>query len=129
MKIRTSYVSNSSSSSFVIIGEEIGSFHQITQLDFASENKYFIKGDTFCDGIDLIELNEKLFNFFRLNLENLRIADSPIIKAETVKFNTSINGIPSDKIKGKRVFTGDCDYRSTKTIRSASRYIGLEEEE
>jgi len=67
MKIRSGYVSNSSSSSFVLVGRVLGGFDEIKSLDFSGDKKYVILGKYLCDGQDIIELNETLYNQICVN--------------------------------------------------------------
>lgn len=61
MKIRSGYVSNSSSSSFLILGNVVGTPGNIEEIRFDFKNfEYVIVGKYLCEGYDLIKLNPKI---------------------------------------------------------------------
>ena len=64
MKVRKSFISNSSSSSFVLIGNEVGNLWH-DEIQFDKNKRYFMFGAYLSDGYDLICLNAKLAEWFK----------------------------------------------------------------
>lgn len=83
MKIRSGYVSNSSSSSFVVIGKDTGNIYSNNlQLDF--ENKqYVMLGKELSDGTDYIELTPELFEWINRRKFDLDWGNGSIIEIIT----------------------------------------------
>lgn len=65
MKVRTGFVSNSSSSSFVIFGKQIG-YKEATLKDVES-GKICLCGDFLSDGYDFFRLTPEMFHFAKNN--------------------------------------------------------------
>lgn len=93
MKIRSNYVSNSSSSSFVVIGKDTGNIYSNNlQLDF--ENKqYVMLGKELSDGTDYIELTPELFEWINRRKFDLDWGNGSIIEIIT---------------SGKNAWSADC---------------------
>jgi hypothetical protein len=93
MKIRSGYVSNSSSSSFVVIGKDVGNIYSNNlQLDF--ENKqYVMLGKELSDGTDYIELTAELFEWIDKRKFDLDWGNGSIIEIIT---------------SGKNAWSADC---------------------
>jgi hypothetical protein len=68
MKRRFGYVSNSSSSSFVLIGKEVGNLWY-DEIQFDKNKMYFMFGVYLCDGCDLIHLDAELAKWFKKHHE------------------------------------------------------------
>ena len=75
MKIRTNYVSNSSSSSFVVVAKRVGEFKHFNDLIFDKDKTYFVLGDCLDEGTDMIEFKpeKSLFKYMQKNVDNLNI--------------------------------------------------------
>lgn len=66
MKIRNGYVSNSSSSSFCIIGYKVCNTNTAHDYNFDLENnQYLMIGRELCEGIDIIDLNKAMIKHLK----------------------------------------------------------------
>ena len=82
MKIRTNYVSNSSSSSFVVICKEVGNiFSSNLELDFDNHNYAMIGKYNFSEGADdFIHLTPELFEWFEKRKYDVDVGNGDIIE-------------------------------------------------
>ena len=66
MKIRTGYVSNSSSSSFCIVGYKHCNTNNIDKYDFDfDKNQYVMMGMDLSEGMDVVILNESIVQYLK----------------------------------------------------------------
>jgi len=65
MKIRTDFVTNSSSSSFIILGKKV----DISEVNL-SDGEYLFLGKELCDGQDVAEIDEDILNYLKTHLHN-----------------------------------------------------------
>lgn len=63
MKTRCGFVSNSSSSSFCVVGKRV----KLEDVDLSSDRQYSVIGKQLYDGIDLFELTEELLPLVKLS--------------------------------------------------------------
>ncbi len=112
MKIRNGFVSNSSSSSFVLIGKEI---NYNDYLDIDKKNDIVFFGDYIYEGFDVFKINEKIENILpRLNPNKYKLYlsyyfnDAQILSKETIEklYETGMNF---------EIINGDADYHSSDT--------------
>jgi hypothetical protein len=82
MKIRKGFVSNSSSSSFIIIGERVN-FKDIDFLTLGNDEEYLALGggDYFEYGQAVFYLNQKMLDFMKENVEEFDDMDLIFIKS------------------------------------------------
>ncbi|MBR4315817.1 MAG: hypothetical protein IKP65_02440 [Alphaproteobacteria bacterium] len=82
MKIRWCYVSNSSSSSFVVFGYRIGNIYKKNLILDFDNKKYIMVGYDLYNGEDIINLNKTNFNWFRkqINESDIDCGDGTIIE-------------------------------------------------
>lgn len=82
MKIRWCYVSNSSSSSFVVFGYRIGNIYKKNLILDFDNKKYIMIGHDLYNGEDIINLNKTNFNWFRkqINESDIDCGDGTIIE-------------------------------------------------
>ena len=65
MKIRTDFVTNSSSSSFIIVGKHV----DINEVDL-SNGKYLFIGKELCDGQDIMEINNETLAYLKSHISS-----------------------------------------------------------
>jgi len=102
MKIRTGFVSNSSSSSFVAIAQVLD-INDITEKMLT--DKYIISvGKWLNDGIDIIEIKPEMLTFFKLIKSYNNYGDSEF------KFYEIVNNGECDLIFSKNDLQDDTEY-------------------
>jgi subtilase family serine protease len=93
MKVRNGFVSNSSSSSFVVTYDELVGINDIT-VDDIKNDKYVIIGKYLCEGYDIIHLEndsmfycaQKVANENKLTLEVLKNPTFNDIDYKTISY-------------------------------------------
>lgn len=96
MKIRLGYVSNSSSSSFVVIGRRVGNILENNlKLDFENKNYAMLGKELYGDGSDFIKLTPELFKWMEDRRYNVDFHDGEIIEV----IESGENSWSSDSIK------------------------------
>ena len=122
MKIRLGFVSNSSSSSFIVIGSEL------TNGEFLGKAKELIKvgrlygeGEWCCEGIDFFKITKEMWQIYvdSMNKQRINFYDAQIVSEEYGKIKKS-------DIKGEEfeVHLMDIDQHHTVSVEDfISRYI------
>ena len=119
MKIRNNYVSNSSSSSFILIGIESGNIFENLTLDFNNKNYVMIGRYFFNDEADdFIELTEEMFNWLNDRKYDIDIGNGTIIEViKSGKNSWSSNRMKiSDNLKNATVYLINASYRSSSSV-------------
>lgn len=125
MKIRTSYVSNSSSSSFVVIGRRVCSLNDLKDplspwLDF-EHNNYVMLGNYLDEGVDYIRLNKELYAWIKEHAAEISMDDGDLI--EEVECGEDYVKIPAG-VEGCKAWHFDIDCHSSESIEDLKdRYL------
>ena len=131
MKIRNGFVSNSSSSSFCLVGIRVGNVKDIDKIAFLSGQKYVMIGNYLYDGIDLIELNESFIEWFSQNkddsdfsIEDGNIYDVIKISYYEGEMEFNLAEAYNRGYNNVVIVSGTCDENSTRNASEAeNRYI------
>lgn len=128
MKIRSSYVSNSSSSSFIIVGYEVGDIFDEpkTELDFKHDYYIYLGKEGFDDEIDVIDLNQEKYDWLYDHKWNIKdIGRGTIIKVIDLQEDDCMK-LPNNikDIENVLIWSLKINHHSSKTIKDLEeRYI------
>lgn len=125
MKIRSGFVSNSSSSSFAIAGIYIGNFNNIDKIIFDNTKTYIMLGNYLEEGKDIIYLNEKLIKFFIDNKDNINVEDGDIYLLLDIAYDDEFELNIADLITAGytkiKIINGTADQNSSESIEDIKR--------
>lgn len=124
MKIRTGFVSNSSSSSFVLIGNSI-LLKDVTE-ELVSTNKIYVFGSWLSDGQDIFRITPEMFKYSKLLVNGQKtqfvnaFAEAYTENTSAVRFTeellSKMLSRVSDTGKPLMMFTKEKDYDVTETL-------------
>ncbi|MCF7924311.1 MAG: hypothetical protein K9L64_04290 [Candidatus Izimaplasma sp.] len=120
MKIRTGFVSNSSSSSFVITGRDI----KFDEIDFNNLNNIKVRGQYLCDGQDIFNLTQEIYDV--INADRSYLSQLNFIEQYNTLCDEYNDSVKEDIIihKGTKVYLLDSDYHGTADVESFIRTYG-----
>ena len=125
MKTRQGFVSNSSSSSFVIIGKEIKS-SKLTEATFKGKNITAIGGGLY-EGSLVMKMDWKMYQFFQEHAKEFEEFDgfSHITYYETFFNSTELGTINKKDLPDGvlSVITGEYDHASPSSIAELKEYL------
>ena len=124
MKVRTGFVSNSGSSSFVIIGKKVGNLFT-DKLELDDNKEYYVIGAYLCEGIDIIRLDKKLLRWLKEHYEkndreSIDSIDGDVIEAVWSMSEPSGNNLPPIP-EGNRIWEFTIDQSWTYDVSDAER--------
>jgi hypothetical protein len=116
MKIRSSFVANSSSSSFIVVYKEQPNIYEIFQTGIIpDELKGKLTANTYyslSDGYDSITLTEEIIHAFNVNRADINLKEEDFVY---VVANINEQGIIAPEYIGCQMLSVDVDYYSTGT--------------
>mgnify|MGYP001158032042 CR=1 FL=1 len=110
MKIRTSYVSNSSSSSYIIQGKRIYS-EDVNRDNF---KEIYVFGNWINDGQDVFKLSDIFMDFEEFMVYEPALNDNRMVIVKTIECEVDM-GVPICK-DAEAIFVVDKDYHSTQNM-------------
>ena len=121
MKIRNGFVSNSSSSSFVLIGNRAPSFQVLTDDEVAGGLVGVGESNNLCEGIDVFQIDGEMLEYIKeANL------DIEIYKNASCFYDDREFKITADMV-GKTVVFGTCDQHNSDSVESLMENYTREE--
>jgi hypothetical protein len=120
VKIRNDFVTNSSSSSFVIIGKKVNGYNEID----LSKSKYVVIGDFLSDGYDIFDVDKNILEA----LPYLRYEDMAIIEVYQEIYGDDIfNEVVNPYTEGVRLWSGERDYHGSYGKQDVEERYGWDE--
>lgn len=131
MKVRNGYVSNSSSSSFLILGNVVGTPRNIGEIEFDFKKfEYVIVGKYLSEGYDLIKLTPKIVKWIEnhrydcfIDCENSDIYK--VIKKSEAYNNTVDMDVPNITLNAKVMMVEADQHSSTSVEELEDNYAEL----
>ncbi len=120
MKIRTGFVSNSSSSSFIITGKDV----KFDEIDFNNLNNIKVCGEYLSDGQDIFDLTQEIYDI--INSDRYCLSKLEFIEQYDTLCSEYEDVVKEDIIirKGTKVYLLNSDYHGTTDVKSfINRYI------
>ena len=128
MKVRLCYVSNSSSSSCIIISRHVCDLQDLIDplcpiLDF-EHKRYAMLGNYLDEGVDYIRLNRELYEWIKEHARDIHMDEGEIFE-EVALEEGCIDTDEGIDIGGCRIWHADIDYHSSESVDDLSdNYLG-----
>ena len=113
MKIRLGFVSNSSSSSFIVVGSKLSPGNAFRQgKELIEAGRLYVEGSWCCEGVDFFKVTQEMWDMYERGVKGFfEFYDVQLVGEEYGKIKKA--DIPGDEFE---VHVFDIDYRKTESI-------------